>query len=205
MFFLNAVCNSTWWDNDEILPFVAWNLRQDILVFSGEPCEIFHCVLESKSFLEKLTVIEHTIPFFLPIREAENDFLSSNAMVGLSLLCYSACTPFLVLSSMLYVSSCMLHFQKFIDYVGALLQSYVDRREQVKLFISYFQMWFDLYWNSYALVSMWVVKAWLPLCISDTELCESRWWYHEIRQFYILIKSLIIWFYQMECLTPSWT
>ncbi|KAM0939291.1 putative centromere protein O [Dioscorea sansibarensis] len=70
--------------------------------FAGEPCEIFHCVLESKSFLEKLTVIEHTIPFFLPIREAENDFLSSNAM-------------------------------KFIDYVGALLQSYVDRREQVRL------------------------------------------------------------------------
>lgn len=92
MFSLNAVCNSTWWDYDKILPFVAWNLRKDILVFSGEPCETFHCVLESKSFLEKLTVIEHTIPFFLPIREAENDFLSSNAMVGWSLLCYSACS-----------------------------------------------------------------------------------------------------------------
>ncbi|XP_073058152.1 uncharacterized protein [Primulina eburnea] len=48
--------------------------------FAGEPCEIFHCILESKSFLEKLTVLEHTIPFFLPVREAENDFLSSNAM-----------------------------------------------------------------------------------------------------------------------------
>ncbi|XP_022132081.1 uncharacterized protein LOC111005041 [Momordica charantia] len=48
--------------------------------FAGEPCELYHCVLESKSFLEKMTVLEHTIPFFLPIREAENDLLSSNAM-----------------------------------------------------------------------------------------------------------------------------
>ncbi|CAI9101112.1 OLC1v1038366C1 [Oldenlandia corymbosa var. corymbosa] len=48
--------------------------------FAGEPCEVFHCVLESKSFLEKMTVVEHTVPFFLPIREAENEFLSSNAM-----------------------------------------------------------------------------------------------------------------------------
>ncbi|EYU42806.1 hypothetical protein ABFS82_13G007300 [Erythranthe guttata] len=70
--------------------------------FAGEPCELFHCVLESKSFLEKMTVTEHTIPFFLPIREVENDYLSSNAM-------------------------------KFIDHVGELLQSYVDRREQVRL------------------------------------------------------------------------
>lgn len=48
--------------------------------YAGEPCELFHCVLESKSFLEKMTVLEHTIPFFLPIREAENDYLSLNAM-----------------------------------------------------------------------------------------------------------------------------
>ncbi|KAF7830190.1 centromere protein O [Senna tora] len=48
--------------------------------FAGEPCELYHCVLESKSFLEKVTVLEHTIPFFLPIRETENDLLSSNAM-----------------------------------------------------------------------------------------------------------------------------
>ncbi|TXG62364.1 hypothetical protein EZV62_013727 [Acer yangbiense] len=48
--------------------------------FAGEPCDLYHCVLESKSFLEKMTVLEHTIPFFLPIREAENDLLSSNAM-----------------------------------------------------------------------------------------------------------------------------
>ncbi|PIN17441.1 hypothetical protein CDL12_09900 [Handroanthus impetiginosus] len=70
--------------------------------YAGEPCELFHCVLESKSFLEKMTVLEHTVPFFLPIRDAENDYLSSNAM-------------------------------KFIDHIGELLQSYVDRREQVRL------------------------------------------------------------------------
>ncbi|KAJ4835879.1 hypothetical protein Tsubulata_030859 [Turnera subulata] len=70
--------------------------------FAGEPCELYHCVLESKSFLEKMTVLEHTIPFFLPIREAENDLLSSNAM-------------------------------RFIDFIGELLQAYVDRREQVRL------------------------------------------------------------------------
>ncbi|XP_042408921.1 uncharacterized protein LOC121998197 [Zingiber officinale] len=70
--------------------------------FAGEPCETYHCVLESKSFLEKMSVIEHTVPFFLPIREAENDLLSSNAI-------------------------------KFVDYVGEILQSYVDRREQVRL------------------------------------------------------------------------
>ncbi|WCJ44393.1 hypothetical protein M5689_025062 [Euphorbia peplus] len=70
--------------------------------FAGEPCELYHCVLESKSFLEKMTVLEHTIPFFLPIREAENDLLSSNAM-------------------------------RFVDYIGELLQAYVDRREQVRL------------------------------------------------------------------------
>ncbi|CAI0376436.1 unnamed protein product [Linum tenue] len=70
--------------------------------FAGEPCEVYHCVLESRSFLEKMTVPEHTVPFFLPIREAENDLLSSNAM-------------------------------RFIDFVGELLQSYVERREQVRL------------------------------------------------------------------------
>ncbi|KAJ8763790.1 hypothetical protein K2173_003572 [Erythroxylum novogranatense] len=70
--------------------------------FAGEPCELYHCVLESKSFLEKMTVLEHTVPFFLPIREAENDLLSSNAI-------------------------------RFIDYIGELLQAYVDRREQVRL------------------------------------------------------------------------
>ncbi|KAK9099848.1 hypothetical protein Scep_023278 [Stephania cephalantha] len=70
--------------------------------FAGESRELYHCVLESKSFLEKITVIEHTVPFFLSIQEAVNDLLSSNAM-------------------------------KFIDYVGELVQAYVDRREQVGL------------------------------------------------------------------------
>lgn len=70
--------------------------------FAGEPCEMYHCVLESKSFLEKMTVIEHTLPFFLPIREAEANFLSSNAM-------------------------------EFIEYIGTLIQSFVDRREQVRV------------------------------------------------------------------------
>ncbi|XVF48174.1 hypothetical protein PTKIN_Ptkin03bG0169600 [Pterospermum kingtungense] len=75
--------------------------------FAGEPCELYHCVLESKSFLEKMTVLEHTIPFFLPIREVENDLLSSNAM-------------------------------RFIDHIGELLQAYVDRREQVMMFLLFF-------------------------------------------------------------------
>ncbi|CAA7398718.1 unnamed protein product [Spirodela intermedia] len=70
--------------------------------FAGEPCEIYHCVLESKSFLEKMTVAEHTIPFFLPVREVENDLLFSNAI-------------------------------KFIDYIGDILQAYVDRREQIRV------------------------------------------------------------------------
>jgi len=55
-------------------------------LFLGEICEFYHCVLESKSFLEKMTVLEHTVPFFLPIRETENDLLSSNAMVK-SVIC----------------------------------------------------------------------------------------------------------------------
>ncbi|CAN8299114.1 unnamed protein product [Cochlearia groenlandica] len=47
--------------------------------YAGETYEIYHCVLESKSFLEKMTVLEHTIPFFLPLRDLENDLLCSNA------------------------------------------------------------------------------------------------------------------------------
>ncbi|XP_043807698.1 uncharacterized protein LOC110603325 [Manihot esculenta] len=53
----------------------------------------------------KMTVLEHTVPFFLPIPDAENDLLSSNTM-------------------------------RFIDYVGELLHSYVDRREQIHLLSS---------------------------------------------------------------------
>lgn len=70
--------------------------------FAGEHCEIYFCVLESKSFLQKMHVSEHTIPFFLPLSEAENEFLSSSVM-------------------------------KFIDYIGEMLQAYIDRREQVRL------------------------------------------------------------------------
>ncbi|KAL3517311.1 hypothetical protein ACH5RR_024213 [Cinchona calisaya] len=51
--------------------------------FAGEPCELFHCMLESKSFLEQTTVLEHTVPFFLPIHEPENEFPSSNMMLTL--------------------------------------------------------------------------------------------------------------------------
>ncbi|WOH13333.1 hypothetical protein DCAR_0832842 [Daucus carota subsp. sativus] len=49
-------------------------------LYGGYVREHYHCVLESKSFLQKMTVLEHTVPFFLPIREAENNFLSSNAI-----------------------------------------------------------------------------------------------------------------------------
>lgn len=94
-------------------------------------------MLESKSFLEKMTVIEHTVPFFLPIREAENDLLSSNAMVRsfayiffyyfLSLNNYDICS----ISKPVSYRFLTMFFQKFIDHVGELLQAYVDRREQV--------------------------------------------------------------------------
>ncbi|CAN6459239.1 unnamed protein product [Victoria cruziana] len=48
--------------------------------FAGETCEFYYCVLESRSFLEKMAISEHTVPFFIPIQEAEADYLSSNAM-----------------------------------------------------------------------------------------------------------------------------
>ncbi|KAL5564478.1 hypothetical protein UlMin_027642 [Ulmus minor] len=70
------------------------------MYFCNNLCELYQCVLESKSFLEKMTVLEHKIPFFLPIREAENELFSSNGFA----------------------------FQ-FIHYIGELLQAYVDRRE----------------------------------------------------------------------------
>ena len=54
-----------------------------LLLYAGETYEIYHCVLESKSFLEKMNVLEHTIPFFLPLRDLENDLLSSNAKVSM--------------------------------------------------------------------------------------------------------------------------
>ncbi|XP_058068009.1 uncharacterized protein LOC131217199 isoform X2 [Magnolia sinica] len=99
--------------------------------FAGEPCEIYHCVLESKSFLEKMSVIEHTVPFFLPIREAENDLLSSNAM-------------------------------KFIDYVGEILQAYVDRREQVRLIK-------ELYGNQIGELYHSISFSWIEFVLEDFE------------------------------------
>ncbi|RWR82623.1 centromere protein O isoform X3 [Cinnamomum micranthum f. kanehirae] len=96
--------------------------------FAGESCGIYHCVLESKSFLEKMSVIEHTIPFFLPIREAEND-LSSNAM-------------------------------KFIDYVGDILQAYVDRREQVRLIK-------ELYGNQIVELYHSISYNWIEFALDD--------------------------------------
>jgi len=78
----------------------------------GEPCEFYHCVLESKSFLEKMTVLEHTVPFFLPIREIENDLLSSNAMVKSFI--YIAFTLFI---RFLFSNNC------FIDLVSEIHRS----------------------------------------------------------------------------------
>lgn len=75
-----------------------------------------------------MTVLEHTVPFFLPIREAENDLLSSNAMVRYTNLIHDASTyaTYIIITSFSWFVS-----QKFIDNVGDLLQAYVDRREQV--------------------------------------------------------------------------
>lgn len=71
--------------------------------FSGESFESYYLVLASRSFLEKMFVSEHTIPFFMPLRELEKLHLSSSAT-------------------------------KFIDCIGELLQGYVSRREQIRLF-----------------------------------------------------------------------
>ncbi|KAF4373734.1 hypothetical protein G4B88_002238 [Cannabis sativa] len=104
-----------------------------LLWFAGEPREMYHCVLESKSFLEKMTVLEHTFPFFLPVREAEIDLLSSNAIVRLVSCIDIVDLHFLLLvlcQFTIFYHGC---FQKFIDYIGELSQAYVDRREQVCL------------------------------------------------------------------------
>lgn len=84
-----------------------------------------------------MTVIEHTVPFFLPIREAENDLLSSNAMVRFFAYIFPCLFYIYVFYLCFYFQTCFLYrfltmcFQKFIDHVGDLLQAYVDRREQV--------------------------------------------------------------------------
>eukprot|EP00252_Welwitschia_mirabilis_P013910 TRINITY_DN3080_c0_g1_i1.p1 TRINITY_DN3080_c0_g1~~TRINITY_DN3080_c0_g1_i1.p1 ORF type:complete len:362 (-),score=70.17 TRINITY_DN3080_c0_g1_i1:283-1368(-) len=48
--------------------------------FAGEHCEVYYCVLQSRSFLHKMHVSEHTIPPFLPLNQMEANYLSSNAM-----------------------------------------------------------------------------------------------------------------------------
>lgn len=75
-----------------------------------------------------MVVIEHTVPFFLPIRQAENELLSTNAMMSLG----AQTIGFICLLCLLKFF--IFWFQKFIDHVGDLLQAYVDRREQVHLF-----------------------------------------------------------------------
>lgn len=47
--------------------------------FEGEQFESYYVVLASRSFLEKMFVSEHTIPFFLPLQETEKLYLSSSA------------------------------------------------------------------------------------------------------------------------------
>jgi centromere protein O len=77
-----------------------------------------------------MTVIEHTVPFFLPLRELESDLLSSNAIVS-SHRIISFCHMNYVHSSIcLYV---LFFSQKFIDHLEEILQAYIDRREQVSI------------------------------------------------------------------------
>lgn len=79
-----------------------------------------------------MTVLEHTIPFFLPVREAENDLLSSNAMVGLVAWICIYDLRLVQINWFWRVDFHLSILQKFIDYIGELLQAYVDRREQVR-------------------------------------------------------------------------
>lgn len=94
---------------------------------TGEPCEFYHCVLESKSFLEKMTVLEHTVPFFLPIREIENDLHSSNAMVKSYIYLHHVYFNYLFSNFQFYGSFVILKLP-----IGAQgLQMYVLNREIV--------------------------------------------------------------------------
>lgn len=40
--------------------------------------ESYYCVLKSNSSMDKLHVIEHSIPFFLPVRELEKQHLGNS-------------------------------------------------------------------------------------------------------------------------------
>ena len=72
--------------------------------FNDKNFESYYCVLKSNSPMDKLHIIEHSIPFFLPVRELEKQHLGNSPKM-------------------------------FIDYIGAALQAYVSRREQVRLLV----------------------------------------------------------------------
>lgn len=46
--------------------------------FNDRNFESYYCVLKSSSPLDKLHVIEHSIPFFLPVRELEKQHLGNS-------------------------------------------------------------------------------------------------------------------------------
>ncbi len=49
--------------------------------FGEEKCESYYCVLTSSSATDKLHVTEHSIPFFLPLRELEKAHLATSPRV----------------------------------------------------------------------------------------------------------------------------
>lgn len=46
--------------------------------YEDQNFESYYCVLKSNSAMDKLHVIEHSIPFFLPVRELEKQHLGSS-------------------------------------------------------------------------------------------------------------------------------
>lgn len=46
--------------------------------FGAKNFESYYCVLKSNSSMDKLSVVEHSIPFFLPVRELEKQHLSNS-------------------------------------------------------------------------------------------------------------------------------
>lgn len=53
------------------------NIRFDTS-FQDEKFESYYCVLFSNSPMDKLHVVEHSIPFFLPVRELEKAHLATS-------------------------------------------------------------------------------------------------------------------------------
>lgn len=83
-------------------------------------------------------------------------FFQCNGKVG-------CCVGFAVLILRWYdCSKCvlMICFQKFIDYVGELLQAFVDRREQVRILL-YINIKRDCLSYSHLLVSKLLGSAWV--------------------------------------------